>query len=174
MSDESNVAAPAAGTRLLRQEAGEAPQKAAVYARRASSKAGSGGVDDQIQACREYATSLGVEVVQTYEHVNLIDGGEHRPSLDHLMADAAAGMFDILIIADFYELSRDAVHLDEVIRRLESLSVSVHAVVSGPVRLLDAAFAGRFALISREAKRAAWRRRKLSVGRLGVAGARHV
>ena len=174
MSDERKVVARGGVSKLLRQEAGVAPRTAAIYARTASSLDGSAGVYDQVQSCRQCAIKLGVEVARIYEHVGVAGGGNPRSDLHHLMADAEAGEFDILIIKDIYRLSRSAAHLYDVLSVLADLTVPVHAVVGGPVHIIDAAYVGHFAEIDCEAKRAAWRLRKLRGCRSPVPGVERV
>ncbi len=82
-------------------------KRAAVYTRVANDTGKKGNsLDQQIAMAREYAIQHNYEVTQVYRDVG---SGlkEKRPGLEQMMADAQAGLFDVVILRDPSRLFRN-------------------------------------------------------------------
>lgn len=104
--------------------------RAAIYARFSTDQQSATSTDDQARICRSRAEVLGLSVVAVYADqavsgatlVSQRDGGAR------LLADAAAGKWDVLLVEGLDRLSRDQVDQESVVRRLEHRSIRIVAL----------------------------------------------
>lgn len=95
--------------------------RALIYSRFSTDKQRETSVDDQVRVCRARAESEGWVVVGQYADQGISGSTpvDSRPGGAHLLADALAGRFDVLIVEGLDRLSRDQVEQERIIRRLE-------------------------------------------------------
>src|SRR5438445_11339811 len=101
--------------------------RAAIYARFSTDLQSASSIEDQTRVCRARAESLGYDVVAV--HSDRATSGAslviHRPGGAALLEDALAGRFEALIVEALDRLSRDAVDVQTIIRRLEHRGIRV-------------------------------------------------
>lgn len=109
----------------------EARLRAAIYARRSTAEQGA-SIEGQVGQCERFITDRGWEVGSVY--ADTASGWkEHtpRPEFDAMMADAAAGVFDVLVVWEVSRLSRqeDDRSALSIVWRLRGHGVEVHSVI---------------------------------------------
>jgi DNA invertase Pin-like site-specific DNA recombinase len=95
-------------------------KRAVLYARVST---GDQHLETQLLDLREMAQQRGLEIVREYSDV--ISGAKaKRPGLDQLMADAKRHRFDVVLVAAFDRIARNARHFleDELIISTSSSS----------------------------------------------------
>jgi site-specific DNA recombinase len=104
--------------------------RALIYSRFSTDKQRETSVDDQVRVCRARAETEGLDVVATYadEGISGSTPVDSRPGGAHLLADALAGRFDVLIVEGLDRLSRDQVEQERIIRRLEHRGLRIIGV----------------------------------------------
>lgn len=146
MNTKRNLATRYGGGMLSRLGGDNAPQRAAVFARLASSQQNAiSDLNGQVFSCRKYAQELGVEVVRVYKHVGVSGAGAWRPDLEELLRDATARKFEILILEDLDRLSRNAAEVIDMVGKLEELAIPVCTVGRGYVTSLNAVLVMKYA-----------------------------
>src|SRR6266545_4400161 len=103
---------------------------AAIHCRRSTDQQGA-SLDDQEAEGRRYAQQTGLTVVHTYrESASGYRPGTPRPEFDRMMADAAAGEFDTLVVWRINRLSRQEGDDSAlaVVWRLRKLGVQVLSI----------------------------------------------
>ena len=89
----------------------EAQKRTALYSRVSSREQTEGySLDAQLEAMREYAQSDGYGVAAEY-----VDGGytgrsDNRPQFKRMIADAQAGLFDVVIVHKLDRFARSREH----------------------------------------------------------------
>ncbi|MEG8051467.1 recombinase family protein [Sphingomonas aurantiaca] len=71
--------------------------RCAIYARFSSDRQSQTSADDQVADCRARAEREGWEVVQVYADLAISGASNKRPGMTSMLADAAAGSFDIVL-----------------------------------------------------------------------------
>ena len=113
--------------------------KAAIYSRYSSDNQREESVKAQIRACTEYCRKKGYAVVKTYADEARSALTDNRPEFQQMIADAKAGLFDVLVVhkldrfarnrydSAFYkrELRRSGVRLESVLEHLDDSPESV-------------------------------------------------
>ena len=78
--------------------------------------------ETQLLDLRQLASQRGFEIVQ--EYTDRLSGVKaRRPGLDHLMADARRGKFDVILVWAFDRIARSVVHFLQVLDELNHLGV---------------------------------------------------
>ncbi|MGI3170021.1 recombinase family protein [Pseudooceanicola sp. C21-150M6] len=107
-------------------------RRAAIYARYSTDLQRDRSIDDQIALCREHAAAAGLTVVTTFSDraktsASLIG----RDGIQDLLAEARAGMFDVVVVEALDRLSRDQEDLAGIHKRLEFSGVRLEACGGG-------------------------------------------
>ena len=100
--------------------------KAALYARRSTTEHQAASLDVQVEEARRWCAARGWEVVATY----LEDGVSraefvNRPALGKLLAGAADGLFEALVMRDDSRLGGDMYRTGMVLQDLHDAGVAV-------------------------------------------------
>ena len=117
--------------------------RAAIYARYSSDRQHERSIDDQVALCEKQLTSLGASLTEVYADYAI--SGAHlasRPSASRMLADAAAGGFDIVITEALDRLSRDQEHIAAIYKQLTFAGVRLHTVSEGDVSELHIGLKG--------------------------------
>src|SRR5436305_9637473 len=111
--------------------------RAALYARFSSDLQSERSIHDQLALCREIASRQVCRIVATF-HDSGISGTStaNRPGFQALMAAAASGQFDGIIIEDIDRFARDQADWHAARKRLDFLGVKIITAL-GPVGRLD-------------------------------------
>lgn len=104
---------------------------AAIYCRYSSDRQRETSLADQEAVCRRRAQAEGWEVDEVYADAAISGSRLDRPRYRDLLADAAAGLWSILLVEDLSRLSRDEVEGVQSVRRLEHRGVRVVGVSDG-------------------------------------------
>lgn len=104
---------------------------AAIYARYSDPKQNEVSITDQNRVAEAWAKQEGVRVSHFYNDKAMTGAVRARPDYLKMIDDAAAGLFEILIIHDLSRLSRDDYELKGVLRKLIWLGVRVIGVADG-------------------------------------------
>jgi len=102
--------------------------RVAIYARSAAQYRGSNPTEGQVRLCRDEAATLGWLVSGIYVDEAISGSSSERPSLRHLLNDAATGQFDCVLLTSPDRISRDVGQYAEVRRALVSSNVSLATV----------------------------------------------
>jgi DNA invertase Pin-like site-specific DNA recombinase len=105
--------------------------KAVTYARFSSDKQRDASVEDQARNCRIYAEQQHWQIVRHFEDKAVSGMSKDRPGFKAMLAAAAAGEFDILLVDDLSRLSRDDVETKQVIRRFKFKGLRIIACSDG-------------------------------------------
>ena len=100
-----------------------ASQKRAALYMRVSTKGHGQTTETQAVALREYAAHRGFEIVEEYRDEGISGSKDSRPALDHLMKDARARKFDVVIVARFDRFARSVSHLLRALEEFGHLGV---------------------------------------------------
>lgn len=115
------------------------PTAVAIYARKSNKtdsddKDGrSASVRTQLRKCHEHAEAHGWPVVAEYEDngISAVPGAKRRDDFERLLADAAAGKFDTVVIYKTDRLERDPAANERIIDVFRQSRVRVYALDSG-------------------------------------------
>lgn len=103
-----------------------ASHRAAIYARVSTGSQVDGtSIDSQRDQCRAAAKLNGCTVTGEYIDAGVSGAKDSRPALDELLAAAAAGQIDVVVIAKLDRLGRSLLHLLTLMQRLDALGVRV-------------------------------------------------
>ena len=101
--------------------------KTAIYARAQDIPTERETMQEQIALCMERAESEDIEVYKDYG-----SGADvYRPELYRLMKDVRDGRIQRVIVKDVARLSRDIVHLSELMREMEECGCTILAIENG-------------------------------------------
>jgi len=108
-----------------------APQKntAAIYARFSSHNQREESLDAQIRACRAYAESKGLSVVEVYSDSAKTGTTAERENFQRMLEDSGKGQFSILIVHKLDRFSRDRYDSVTCKRKLKINGVKVVSVM---------------------------------------------
>lgn len=142
------------------------PQRAAIYARISSDQAGEGaGVARQVQDCRRLAEGLGWGVAGEYVDNDMSAyRGKPRPEYLRMLADAADGLIDAVVVYNLDRLTRRPAELEAFADAMSAAGVRHVKFVTGDMdmgtddglmmaRIMGAFSAKESANISRRVKR---------------------
>ena len=115
----------------------------AIYARYSSDRQSERSIDDQIRLCRERIVKEGGSHTKSYTDY-AISGGSvvNRPGIHTLMADAAAGRFDVLVAEALDRISRDQEDIAAVFKRLRHHGVAMLTLAEGEINELHIGLKG--------------------------------
>jgi site-specific DNA recombinase len=105
--------------------------RAACYARYSSEHQKESSITDQFRNCEQRATREGWTITARYEDKAISGTTSDRPGYQHMLRDAKAKQFDILLINDFSRLSRDMDETEKARKRLVYWGVRVIGVTDG-------------------------------------------
>lgn len=104
-------------------------QRAAIYARCASSDQGQDALGDQLARARGVAATNGWQSIATYQDINCSGmTREGRPGLDALLAAARDKEFEILLVEDISRLSRDTADLMLMFEEFGEADIAIEPV----------------------------------------------
>lgn len=112
----------------------------AIYVRISSDPSGErAGVERQRTDCEALATSLGLNGLKLYEdNDRSAFSGKARPAFERMLADAADGRVNTVIVWAVDRLYRRLADLERIVTVFDAAGVTVHAVKSGDIDLSTA------------------------------------
>ncbi len=105
--------------------------RAASYSRFSTDMQNATSIEDQNRICEERIKMEGWQLTVPYSDYALSGASMERPGLKRMMADAAAGAFDILVVEGLDRISRDAEHMAGIYKRLSFHGVKIYSLVDG-------------------------------------------
>lgn len=105
--------------------------KAAIYSRYSSDRQRESSIADQVRNCMRHAEREGWTVSDTYSDEAISGSISARPAYQEMIADAEAGLFDVLLVDDLSRLSRDDIEMKTLIRRLTWQGLRIIGVSDG-------------------------------------------
>jgi DNA invertase Pin-like site-specific DNA recombinase len=94
------------------------PTRTACYVRYSSDHQRAASIADQLALLTRLAEARGLPAPAVYEDAAISGTHTHRPGLQRLLADAAEGQVDVLLIEDLSRLARDLGDTDRLVKRL--------------------------------------------------------
>ena len=116
--------------------------RAVIYARYSSHNQREASIEQQVNACRQLAARLGLEVVEIYEDKAISGKSDRRPSFQRLLADAEKGAFDCVLAWKSNRIGRNMLQSMINEARLKDCGVRTFYAEED----FDDTAAGRFAL----------------------------
>src|SRR5262245_45072674 len=114
--------------------------RAALYARYSSDRQNERSIEDQLALCRRHAEARAWSVVASFSDAAISGAAmANRPGLQALLAAAAGGAFDLVLVEDQDRLARNLEHEAHVFNRLKYLGVSIATLATDEVKILDVA-----------------------------------
>lgn len=112
-----------------------APMRAAIYVRKSTTHgldAEFNSLDNQTDSCRSFIKAKGWAEVQTqYRDGGYSGGSVERPAFKRLLADAAAGKLDVIMVHRLDRFSRSVADFARLLDDLKKLGVAVVSVTEG-------------------------------------------
>lgn len=93
--------------------------KGVIYARFSSHNQREESIEQQVEACREYAASNGIEVVEVYADEAISGRTDKRPQFQRMMRDLAKGKFERVIAYKTNRIARDMLNALKFEEKLE-------------------------------------------------------
>lgn len=101
---------------------------AVIYARFSSDRQNESSIDAQVRACREYAISKNIIVLDTYVDEAISGTTANRTNYQRMLADAFDGRFDCILIHKYDRIARDLEEQVTLSKRLKQLNIKLIAV----------------------------------------------
>jgi site-specific DNA recombinase len=105
--------------------------KTAIYARYSGDHQRESSIDDQVRNCTAFATREGFSIGQLYQDKAISGAVKARPGYQQMLEDAAAGLFNVLMVDDLSRLSRDDYEMKGVLRKFIWQGLRVIGVSDG-------------------------------------------
>jgi site-specific DNA recombinase len=116
--------------------------RCAIYARFSSDRQNERSAEDQVSDCRRHADREGWQVVEVYTDLAISGASNRRPGMMALLADAAAGAFDVVLAEDQDRITRDLEDSAAIYKRLTFADVELWTLSGGRVDELQIGFKG--------------------------------
>lgn len=109
-------------------EKGKSVIPAVVYARYSSSHQREESIEGQVRECRDYAERQGYSVLKIYADRAMTGRTDERPQFQQMLADAATGVFRVILIYKYDRFSRNRYSFAVWETRLKKQGVQVISV----------------------------------------------
>ena len=117
--------------------------RAALYARYSSERQNERSIEDQLEVCRRHAAGRGWDVVATFSDAAISGAAmANRPGLQTLLAAAAGGGFDLVLVEDEDRLARNLEHQANIYNRLKHAGVAIATLGSDAIGILEVGLRG--------------------------------
>jgi site-specific DNA recombinase len=116
--------------------------RCAIYARFSTDRQSETSAQDQIRECRRRADAEGWDVVQVYADLAISGANIRRPGMTAMLADAAAGAFDIVLAEDLDRIARDLGDVDRIFKQLRFADVALITLANGRADEMQIGFKG--------------------------------
>ena len=83
------------------------PNTAVIYARYSSHNQRDVSIEQQVQACRQYAAENNLEVIRVYEDHAMTGTNDNRPEFQQMILDSASRAFSFVVVYTLDRFSRD-------------------------------------------------------------------
>lgn len=104
---------------------------AAIYARYSSDNQREESIVAQLRACREYCVRRGYTIIKEYADEAMTGTNDRRPQFQQMIADAEAGLFEILVAHKVDRLGRNEYDYYTNRHKLNNFGVDIHFAAQG-------------------------------------------
>lgn len=104
---------------------------AAIYARYSSDNQREESIVAQLRACREYCARRGYNIIKEYADEAMTGTNDRRPQFQQMIADAEAGLFEILVAHKVDRLGRNEYDYYTNRHKLNNFGVDIHFAAQG-------------------------------------------
>ncbi len=116
--------------------------RVAIYARYSSDRQSHTSAEDQVRDCRARAQREGWDVVDVYSDLAISGASNRRPGMTAMLADAAAGSFDIVLAEALDRIARNQADIATIYQRLVFADVRIETLSEGLVSELHIGLKG--------------------------------
>lgn len=116
--------------------------RCAIYARFSTELQSAHSAEDQIASCSARAEREGWEIAGVYTDIAISGASNRRPGMTAMLADAAAGSFDIVCAEAIDRIARNQADIATIYQRLEFANVRIHTLTEGDVSELHIGLKG--------------------------------
>lgn len=116
--------------------------RVAIYARYSSDMQTEASIEDQVRLAELHCKRQGLTVVKTYSDAAISGASMMRPGIQHLMQDAAAKKFDMVIAEALDRLSRDQEDIAAIYKRLQFVGVRIFTLGEGEINTMHIGLKG--------------------------------
>ena len=137
-------------------------KRAVVYARYSTEHQRAASIADQVEVCRRYIERNGWTLTKCYDDAAISGASAHqRPGYRRLLADAEAGLFDVLVCEAVDRLGRNLADVASLSDQLTFARVQIHATAVGHLTPMHIGIVGTMAQMSLSDTRQKVRRAQL-------------
>jgi len=116
--------------------------RCAIYARFSTDRQSANSAEDQIALCSARAKREGWEVAGVYTDIAISGANNRRPGMTSMLADAAAGTFDIVLAEALDRIARNQADIATIYQQLEFADVAIETMSEGRVNELHIGLKG--------------------------------
>lgn len=116
--------------------------RCAIYARFSTDRQSETSAEDQVRDCRRRAGREGWDVVEVYTDLAISGASNRRPGMTAMLADAAAGSFDIVLAEALDRIARDQADIASIYQRLAFVGIRIETLSEGEVNELHIGLKG--------------------------------
>ena len=116
--------------------------RCAIYARFSTDRQSETSAEDQVRECRARADREGWTVVEIYSDLAISGATNRRPGMTAMLADAAAGSFDIVLSEALDRVARDQADIATIYQKLMFAGVRLETLSEGSVNELHIGLKG--------------------------------
>lgn len=117
-------------------------RRVAIYSRYSSELQREASIEDQVRLCRERVSREGWEVVATYDDRAASGSSTMRGGYQRLLADARAGLFDMVMAEALDRLSRDQEDIAALYKPLRFANIVMFTLAEGEITELHVGLKG--------------------------------
>ncbi len=116
--------------------------RAATYARYSSNLQREASIEDQRRICRDLSATRGWRETKVYSDKATSGSSRFRPAYQQMIADAHAGLFDVIVAEALDRLSRDQEDVAGLFKTLRFADVALHTLAEGEISELHVGLKG--------------------------------
>ena len=116
--------------------------RVAIYARFSTDRQSATSAEDQVRICTERCEREGWQVVQIYTDLAISGANIRRPGMTQMLADAAAGSFDIVMAEALDRIARDQEDIAGIHKRVTFAGARLFTLTEGQIDELQIGFKG--------------------------------
>lgn len=116
--------------------------RCAIYARFSTDRQSANSAEDQVAACTARAQREGWDIAGVYTDAAISGASNRRPGMTGMLADAAAGAFDIVLAEAIDRIARNQADIATIYQRLEFADVAIETLSEGRVNELHIGLKG--------------------------------
>lgn len=116
--------------------------RAVIYARYSSDLQSEASIEDQVRVCRDLTAARGWRETKIYSDKATSGSSRFRPAYQQMIADACAGLLDVIVAEALDRLSRDQEDVAGLFKTLRFADVALHTIAEGEISELHVGLKG--------------------------------